>query len=153
MVNCQLNCQLKDDNLYWIVIPGFIFIFIKLLFIIIIIKYIAREKRIAKTNRSLLWRRQRSDNQLQTRQYLFFVNLKQGSNVDKVLKITQLGRHRVTMERARRRKECYSLKCHIFRHLTNYCLQNPICGKCAGSHVTRGHAFSFLNISILTLLV
>lgn len=72
-----------------------------------------------------------------TRQNLFFVNLKYGLKISEVLKVTQLGRHRVTIERARRRKEVLQcLRCHIFGHSKNYCLQDPICGKCAGPHAT-----------------
>lgn len=40
-----------------------------------------------------------------TRQNLFYINLKQGPNVKESLKITRLGRYRVTVERATRRKE------------------------------------------------
>lgn len=72
-----------------------------------------------------------------TRQNLFFVNLKYGLKISEALKVTQLGRHRVTIERARRRKEVLQcLRCHIFGHSKNYCLQDPICGKCAGPHAT-----------------
>lgn len=39
-----------------------------------------------------------------TRQNLFFVNLKQSANVAQSLKITQLGRYRVNVERASHRK-------------------------------------------------
>jgi len=67
----------------------------------------------------------------------FFVNLKQGPNVSEALKITQLSRYRVSEGRAFRRKEVLQcMRCHIFGHSKNYCVQDPICGKCAGSPMT-----------------
>nr|P21331.1 RecName: Full=Nucleic-acid-binding protein from mobile element jockey; AltName: Full=ORF1 [Drosophila funebris]AAA28648.1 ORF1; putative [Drosophila funebris] len=72
-----------------------------------------------------------------TRQNMFFVNLKQGPKIAEALKITQLGRYRVTVERAPRRREVLQcLRCHIFGHSKNYCVRDPICAKCAGSHMT-----------------
>jgi len=72
-----------------------------------------------------------------TRQNLFYVNLKQGVNVAESLKITQLGRYRVTVERASRRKELLQCqRCQIFGHSKNYCVLDPVCGKCSGPHVT-----------------
>lgn len=72
-----------------------------------------------------------------TRQNLFYINLKQGPNVKESLKITRLGRYRVTVERATRRKELLQCqRCQIFGHSKNYCAQDPICGKCSGPHMT-----------------
>jgi len=72
------------------------------------------------------------------RQNLFYVNLKMSPNVTESLKIKQIGRHRVTVEKATRNKDlvqCY--KCQNFGHTQNCCFIKPVCGNCAGDHPTN----------------
>jgi len=72
-----------------------------------------------------------------TRQNFSYVNLEQGSNVAKSLKIIQLRRYRVTVERASRKKELLQCqRCQIFGNSKNYGVLDPVCGKCSGPHVT-----------------
>lgn len=84
-----------------------------------------------------------------TRKNIFFVNLDQAPKMSEVLKVTQLGRHRVTIERARRRNEMpQCLRCHIFGNSKNYYLQDPICDKCPGPHPTTScTSYSYLCIN------
>jgi len=76
-------------------------------------------------------------NNIKTRQNMFYVNLKKTPNVVEALKITQIGRHRVTVMKAKPSKELVQcFRCQDFGHTRNYCLKKPVCGKCSGDHYT-----------------
>ena len=87
------------------------------------------------------------EKEIKTRQNMFYVNIESTPNAAEALQISQIGRHRVTVTKARASKElvqCY--RCQGFGHTRNYCLKKPICGKCAGEHETKSNLCN-LNIN------
>lgn len=79
-----------------------------------------------------------NQNDSDTRQSCFFVNIKKAPNNLDALKITKIGPHNVVVEVAKKSKDIVQcFRCQDFGHTKNYCLQRPVCGKCGEDHPTN----------------